>query len=55
MNKMDPADADLVELVEEEIRDLLEKNGFDRNRPIVKGSATKGSKATPPTKTPLWN
>jgi elongation factor Tu len=41
MNKMDLADADLVELVEEEIRDLLEKNGFDRDCPIIKGSATK--------------
>jgi len=41
MNKMDLADADLVELVEEEIRELLEKNGFDRDAPIIKGSATK--------------
>ena len=41
MNKMDLADADLVELVEEEIRDLLEKNGFDRDCPIIKGSAAK--------------
>jgi len=41
MNKMDLADPDLVELVEEEIRDLLEKNGFDRDAPIIKGSATK--------------
>ncbi len=41
MNKMDLADADLVELVEEEIRDLLEKNGYDREAPIIKGSATK--------------
>src|ERR1700761_3584362 len=41
MNKMDLADADLVELVEEEIRDLLEKNGYDRDAPIIKGSATK--------------
>jgi elongation factor Tu len=41
MNKMDLADPELVELVEEEIRDLLEKNGFDRNCPIIKGSATK--------------
>jgi elongation factor Tu len=41
MNKMDLADPELVELVEEEIRDLLEKNGFDRNAPIIKGSATK--------------
>src|ERR1700683_5575442 len=41
LNKMDLADEELVELVEEEIRDLLEKNGFDRNAPIIKGSATK--------------
>ena len=41
MNKMDLADVDLVELVEEEIRDLLEKNGFDRDCPIIKGSAAK--------------
>jgi len=41
MNKMDLADVDLVELVEEEIRELLEKNGFDRDCPIIKGSATK--------------
>ena len=41
LNKMDLADPDLVELVEDEIRDLLEKNGFDRNAPIIKGSATK--------------
>ncbi len=41
LNKMDLADPDLVELVEEEIRDLLEKNGYDRNAPIIKGSATK--------------
>ncbi len=41
MNKMDLADADLVELVEEEIRDLLAKYDFDRDCPIIKGSATK--------------
>jgi len=41
MNKMDLADAELVELIEEEIRELLEKNGFDRDAPIIKGSATK--------------
>ena len=41
LNKMDLADEELVELVEEDIRDLLEKNGFDRNAPIIKGSATK--------------
>src|SRR5688500_9197937 len=41
MNKMDLADAELVDLVEEEIRDLLAKYGFDREAPIVRGSATK--------------
>ncbi|HUD03456.1 MAG TPA: elongation factor Tu [Patescibacteria group bacterium] len=41
LNKMDLADKELVELVEEEIRELLEKNGFDRNCPIIRGSATK--------------
>src|SRR5580704_11329059 len=41
MNKMDLADPELIELVEEEIRDPLEKNGFDRNAPVIKGSATK--------------
>jgi elongation factor Tu len=41
LNKMDLADADLVELVEEEIRDLLAKYDFDREAPIVRGSATK--------------
>jgi elongation factor Tu len=41
LNKMDMADADLVELVEEDVRDLLEKNGYDREAPIIKGSALK--------------
>ena len=41
LNKMDLADPELVDLVEEEIRDLLEKNGFDRDAPIIRGSATK--------------
>ena len=41
MNKMDLADAELVDLVEEEIRDLLEKYEFDRDCPIIRGSATK--------------
>jgi elongation factor Tu len=41
LNKMDQADAELVELVEEDIRDLLAKNGFDKDAPIVKGSALK--------------
>jgi elongation factor Tu len=41
MNKMDLADPELVELVEEEVRELLEKNGFDKDCPIIRGSATK--------------
>ena len=41
LNKMDMADAELVELVEEDVRDLLEKNGYDREAPIIKGSALK--------------
>jgi elongation factor Tu len=41
LNKMDLADAELVELVEEDVRDLLEKYDFDREAPIIKGSATK--------------
>lgn len=41
LNKMDLADEDLVDLIEEEIKELLEKNGFDPNCPIIRGSAVK--------------
>ncbi|NCC20649.1 elongation factor Tu [Candidatus Saccharibacteria bacterium] len=41
LNKMDMADEEMVELIEEEVRELLEKNGFDKDAPIVKGSALK--------------
>ena len=41
LNKMDLADEELVELVVDDIRDLLEKNGYDREAPIIQGSATK--------------
>lgn len=41
LNKMDLADPELVELVEMDIRELLKKNGYDENAPIIKGSATK--------------
>jgi elongation factor Tu len=47
LNKMDLADEELVELVEEEVRDLLEKNGFDRNCPIIRGSAAKALAGDP--------
>ncbi|MGH7218273.1 MAG: elongation factor Tu [Candidatus Microsaccharimonas sp.] len=40
LNKMDIADPELVELVEMDIRELLEKNGYDEDAPIIKGSAT---------------
>ena len=38
---MDMADPELAELVEVEIRELLEKNGYDKDAPIIKGSALK--------------
>jgi elongation factor Tu len=41
MNKMDMADPELAELVEIEIRELLAKQGYDENAPIIKGSALK--------------
>ena len=41
LNKMDLADPELVDLVEEEVRDLLAKYDFDRDCPIIRGSATK--------------
>ncbi|MEI6672371.1 MAG: elongation factor Tu [bacterium] len=42
LNKCDMvADPDELELVEEEIRDVLKKNGFDENAPIIRGSALK--------------
>ncbi len=41
MNKMDQADPELAELVEVEIRELLEKYEYDKDAPIVKGSALK--------------
>lgn len=41
LNKMDMADEEMVDLIEEEVRELLEKNGFDKDAPIIKGSALK--------------
>jgi elongation factor Tu len=41
LNKMDLADPELTDLVEEEVRELLEKNGFDKDCPIIRGSAAK--------------
>ncbi len=47
MNKMDLADPELVDLVEEEVRELLEKNDFDKDAPIIRGSATKALEGDP--------
>ena len=48
LNKTDMVDdEELLELVEEEIRDLLEKNGYDRNAPIIRGSARKAMEGDP--------
>ena len=41
LNKTDLADPELAELVEMEIRELLEKYEFDSDAPIIKGSALK--------------
>ena len=48
LNKVDLADADLLELIEMEIRELLTKYGFPgETTPIVRGSATAALAATP--------
>jgi elongation factor Tu len=45
LNKCDAVeDPEMLELVEEEIRDLLAKYEFDRNSPIVRGSALQALK-----------
>jgi elongation factor Tu len=48
LNKVDMVeDADMVELVEEEMRELLSKNGYDgAATPIIKGSGLKALEAT---------
>src|SRR4249920_3740011 len=49
LNKVDAVeDPDLLELVEMEVRDLLNKYKFDGdNAPVVRGSATEAMKGTP--------
>ena len=43
LNKCDMVDdKEMIDLVEEEIRELLAKQGFDKNCPVVRGSALKG-------------
>ena len=48
VNKVDMVDdKDLVDLVEEEIRELLTKNGYDgANAPVIRGSGLKALEAT---------
>ncbi len=49
LNKCDAvAEADLLDLVEEEVRDLLTKNGFDgKEAPVIRGSALKALEGDP--------
>ncbi len=55
MNKVDMADADLLELVEMEIRDLLSKYDFPGDDiPIVKGSALKALEGDAEQKANIW-
>jgi elongation factor Tu len=47
LNKVDMVDdPDMLDLVEEELRELLEKGGYDKNAPIIRGSGLKGLEAT---------
>ena len=47
LNKVDMVDdADMIDLVEEEIRDLLAKQNFDKDCPIIRGSGLKALEAT---------
>jgi elongation factor Tu len=45
VDMIDPGDEEMLELVEEELRDLLEKYQYARDTPIVKGSALKALNA----------
>ena len=48
MNKTDQVDdPEILDLVEEEIRDLLDEYGFDRNCPVIRGSALKALEGDP--------
>jgi elongation factor Tu len=50
LNKVDMVDdKDLVDLVEEEVRDLLDKQGFDgKNAPVIRGSGLKALENSAP-------
>jgi elongation factor Tu len=46
LNKMDLADSDLVDMIEEEVRELLDKYGYPgADTPIIRGSAFKAMSA----------
>ncbi|MBP6857904.1 MAG: elongation factor Tu [Candidatus Pacebacteria bacterium] len=47
LNKCDMVDdPEMIDLVEEEIREILEKQGFDKDAPVIRGSGLKGLEAT---------
>lgn len=47
LNKVDMVDdPELIDIVEEEVRDLLAKYNFDRNAPVIRGSGLKALQAT---------
>ena len=47
LNKCDMVDdKDMIDLVEEEIRELLAKQGFDKDCPVIRGSGLKALEAT---------
>jgi elongation factor Tu len=50
LNKVDMVDdKDLIDLVEEEVRDLLDKQGFDgKNAPVIRGSGLKALENSAP-------
>ena len=46
LNKCDMVpDKELIDLVEEEVRELMQKEGFDKDCPVIKGSALKALEA----------
>ncbi len=47
LNKCDMVpDTELIDLVEEEVRELLQKQGFDKDCPVIRGSGLKALEAT---------
>jgi elongation factor Tu len=47
LNKCDMVeDAELIDLVEEEVRELLAKHGYDEQAPVIRGSALKALEAS---------